>query len=900
MMKKFNLEQAIKSWKKSLQKQQGLEPGYIEEIESNLRDRIEDYIGQGETEEKAFTLARGKVFHDPEEVADEYYKARTKNSKPPPWKKNSNLIYLLPNYLKVAVRNIVRKRFYTGLNYVGLVIGLLVASIVFLYIQYELSYDQFHTNAENIYRVASKFRSQGYSLASFDGYFDASKEAQVGQVEAFKAFSEVEDACQFYVFDKEEFVTFENKKFTVDHIAQTNTPVSFFSVFDWQFLEGSAQNFASAPYSAILTRAEAEKIFGPDWQSQPLTEQFLTIQDSIYQIAGVIQDVPQNSHYDFNLLLHTPKIDYWGARTYVLLSASATAAETEQLINDNINTINIGLAKDELFGGYFLQSLTDIHLQSDLLYELKPPGDTRYLFVFGIIALVILLLTVTNYTNLSIALNANRLREIGMRKVMGARKSSVLIQFLMEAVLLAIFAVPTVLVLLYFLLPEFNGFMEVVLRNYFLTNPMYFFSLVIGALIIGVISGAYPAFYLSSMHILSLFSKKKIQGGGKGINLRKVLITFQFILLIGLVSITIFINRQLSFIKDKDLGYNKEGILYVNLSSENHESFIQKVAQLSEVNHIGSGTPFGRKPFNQTTYRLSEQEDIFDDAYHLYMNAGAIQAYGLRTSIEEELQASQPFPEDVILLNETGVDKFTKLYDVEKAELLGMQIITEPEFTQEDGTVGFSKRIYGFFEDANVFSLREKVDPYFLEIYNGPVNDLAIINFKTAKVSTLLEEVRAIYDQLGESTPLDYSFMDDNLAILYKKETRVGQLTVILSFLAFATALFGLIALTSLLTTLKKKEVGVRKVLGASTSQIILTFNKEYFVLILIALTIAAPLAYYGTQKWLDSFAFKININPLIFLVSALLALVVTIFAVSLITFRTAIENPVNALNNDQ
>ncbi|MEO0333886.1 MAG: ABC transporter permease, partial [Bacteroidota bacterium] len=315
----FNLEEAIRGWRKTLRQQPGLEPGYIEEIESHLRDRIDDYCEEGKTEEEAFRLAQAKSVDSAETLADDYFIARTNGRKTPPWKRKLSILYLMPNYLKIAARNFSRKSVYTGINLIGLVLGILGVALAVLYIQYETSFDQFHSKADQLYRVARMYRSQDYSVVSFDGYNSSTRETQLQQVNEIRNLPGVEDACHFFIFDNETFVETPDKKLAVDQILSTNTPASFFAMFDWQFLLGDTSAVVKSTNQAVLTRSAAEDLYGPDWASANLLSQLIIIEDTAYLLAGVIEDIPENSHYEFNILLHQPRIDYWSGRTYVEL-----------------------------------------------------------------------------------------------------------------------------------------------------------------------------------------------------------------------------------------------------------------------------------------------------------------------------------------------------------------------------------------------------------------------------------------------------------------------------------------------------------------------------------------------------------------------------------------------------
>ena len=517
---------------------------------------------------------------------------------------------------------------------------------------------------------------------------------------------------------------------------------------------------------------------------------------------------------------------------------------------------------------------------------------------------MILLITITNYTNLSIAMNAGRGREIGMRKVFGAGNRHIVRQFLLEACLLALLAVPVSISLLTLIVPQFNQFMGTDIEKGLVESPPFLLLLPVAALLIGLLSGAYPAFYLARQQQTSLlFQGNTLQQRQKGFTARKGLIVFQFSLLIGLCSLTLFVNQQLSFIQEKDLGYKREGILYVEIADmDNYRAFRQELLQMPEITGVGAGSPLGRTPYNQLTYKLDQTEEVYDDAHIFELDYHAIELLEIETSQPQYFEPRAERPSTLFLVNETAVEKLCNNHDLSRAELMDRAIITEPKYKRDNGEMGFQKPIGGVFNDINMFSLRKKINPYILEVHEElSYMRKAIIGFKASPENYgFLDKIRQAHAQLGEDDPFRYNFLSENLAKLYDREQKIGKLTIYLSITAFFLAVIGLIALTAFLTTLKQREIGIRKILGASVWEILKLFNKEYLALVAIAVCIATPLTYYGVSQWLSNFAYRIDINPLVFLLSAGITLVIALLAVSSITYRVAISDPARAVQENQ
>ncbi len=905
MNRSFNLENALKDWRAGLRKQQGIEPGYIAELESNLLDRIDDYISQGLNEREAFEKATGKLFETAEEVADEFFKSRTPiTHQTPPWKKSAGIINLLPSYLKIAIRSLNRSKGYAAINYIGLMVGLLTVCFVGLYLNYELNWDAFHSKADRIYRVGQLYRAQSYSLVSFENYYSTEREVQLDHIKGFKEVPGVEDVAEFWIFGGSNYLTYNGDRFVEENIISTTTGAGFFNVFDWDWLYGSPDDFSANLNKVVLTESVAIKLKKGDTRIiGSLIGEVIAIDSVGYEISGIIADVPSNSHFDFNIVLHSPRIDYWGARTYALLEPDAKVDDVRVSWENNMEKINARLARNDqgLFKGFEVINLKDMHLKANALYEVKPPGNVRYLYIFGIIGVIVLMITLSNYTNLSVAMYSGRNREIGMRKVMGAGRFQLAGQFLIESMVIALSTIPIVVVLYHLMLPYFNDFMGVQLPQLFELSVSMYVLLVFISLITGLAAGLYPAYTLSGKSINGLFDKQLIAPILRGFNLRKSLITFQFILLIGLGSATWFINSQLHYINQKDIGYAKEGVLYIFMEdSAAYADFKNTASSIVGINNIGNGMALARETYNQTTYSLDGYNEIFDDGYYLYMRPSGLISYEIETTVDELIRDENASFGELMLINKSAADRFATTLGIEKEDLIGATFRTEPSYTQEDGTIGFPYQIAGFFEDINMFSLREEIDPYFMIVDQHAFSNWAIINFNVSNVSSVVEQIEAAYNSLNLETPIFRQFQEDRLETLYEQEQRIAILTVYLSFLAFTLALLGLIGLSAFLTAMRKKEIGVRKILGASNSQLVVQLNKEYIYLILIALIIAAPIAFLAMQNWLSSFAYRIEMNPIIFVFTAIITLGIAAIAVTSQTLRAATSNPVNSLRNDQ
>ncbi|SFR51485.1 putative ABC transport system permease protein [Robiginitalea myxolifaciens] len=895
----FNVDKAISDWQKALLKYHSIDPEFAEELASGLRDRYDALLKDGIAAEDAFARARKKTIADPNQLAREMSDVKSRSTG-----FLGDLAFLLPNYLKIGWRNLGRKSFYNLINLTSLTIGIVCAVLAILYIDYETSFDDFVPESERIYRVGQNLRSQEYSMIGFEDYNSSTAEKQQIHIDAIRKATGVEAACQFFIFDNPQYINTGEDRLETTKILQTNTPNSFLELFGWEWIVGSKEQFTNDPRTVLFTESEAERFYGMDWNADKVIGQSIVIDTTAFTIAGVLKDVPSNSHLDFNVVIHQRRIDYWGARTYVKAANGTDGTAIKRNLDLKIGEINPRLSRSELFGGFTLDRLQDIHLNSDKLYEIKPPGDKQYLYIFSIISSIILLLTISNYTNLSIAMNASRMREIGMRKIFGASQVSVSKQFLIEALLIALLSTPLIIVLLIFIIPRLNAFMGVAIATDFWAQGSFWLLLISLLILVGLLSGLYPSIFLSNRKITSLFKGNMVKDRSSSFTVRKAIITFQFGLLIGLCSLTLFVNNQLEFISDKDLGYQKENILYVDINSnwETFTAFRNELNSISGITGVGTGSDMGTTPYNQTTYRLKDTDQVFDDAYNVYFDYASLKLLGIETSILDYLDNPLNAPSNIVLINETAAQKLSTQFNIPKEDLIGRTIIEEPEYTDEEtGEVGFPFQIGGFTSDINVFSLKEKITPMFVRVYRqSDYAYLASISYDESISETVLQSVEAAFKKVKPNDTFMYEFLTQNVNALYEQEQKIGRLCVYFSVIAFLVAILGLIALTAYLTTLKRKEIGMRKILGASTLGIVKLFNKEYLPLLVFAFFVAAPVTYLGVSRWLSTFAYRIDINLMVFLLATVLTLAISSAAVSLVTLRVIRSEPVEALREEQ
>ncbi|MEM6398501.1 MAG: FtsX-like permease family protein [Bacteroidota bacterium] len=885
----FDFNKSLATWRAEQAKIRAVNPEYLNELESSLHDHYEAQLIKGLDPATAFRVAREQVIPNRRQV-----QASAASS----W------LSLLPNHLKIGWRHLKRRSGFALVNFLCLAIGTLVVTLAALYIDYEASYDTFVPEHERKFRMGRSYRSQDYSVMAFPAYYGSTAEEQMSQLLALEDVPGVLKATQFFNFTGPTFVYRDQDQFEVEDILQTNTPRRFMDFFGWTFLLGDVDLFASQIQTAVLTESEAERLYGLDWRSRDMIGRELQIDSMGYTIAGVLEDPPPNTHFKFNMVLHQSKIDYWGGRLYVELAAGVQAEQVATYIDQNLGLIHPGLADDELHNGTIIQPLADIHLKSDLLYEMRPPGEMRYLYIIGIIAAIILLLTVSNYTNLAMVMQLKRRREIGMRKVFGATDGQVVGQFVIEGLLLSLLAVPVVGFGLWCILPRFNALMGTEIATESILQASLWLYIGIGAILVGLLASLLPAFLLAGRSILELFRQKISTGNRKKIGLRKLIIGFQFALLIGLTSLTLFVNQQLNYMQDKDLGYTREGIMYVvtNGDSTLYTTFRDEMKKIPGVLGIGSNGYMGTESYNQTTYRLEGTEEIFDDAHQVEMDYDAARVLNIKTNIDEQIYEYENVPATTVLINQTLADRYQNRFGISESELSGRVITMEPEYTDEEtDEVGFPLNIAGVFQDINMFSLHQQVEPMILVLHKEPYYPYwATISYQEESQAKIRQQAKSIMADLNPNEPFVHRFLADNLDELYAAENRIARLSIFFSLVAFFVAALGLIALTAYLTTVRRKEIGIRKILGASTSRLLGQSQIEYFWLLAAGLIIAAPLTYYWTSRWLSGFAYRIEPGWWVFALAGAVTLLLSILTVSAVVWQTARKLPVNVLRDDQ
>jgi len=805
---------------------------------------------------------------------------------------------MLQNYFKTTIRNLIRNKGYTIINVLGLAIGLAASILIFLFIVSELSYDKFFKDSDRIYRIAVKGRMSG-------DFFDVAVTPSPMAPTLKRNFPDIETSVRLRQWSQQSLFAHGHKMFYEKNVFFADS--SFFDVFDFKPAIGDLEKALYEPFSVVLTQKLALKYFN---EENPIGK-ILKVNDMYqFKVTAVLQDIPENTHLKFPLLLSWSSIkkmndsrmdDNWGSLgfyTYVKLTENADPevfnSKIKTFILDNLiaqsGEDSSRFENVQLEFSSYLQPITNIHLHSNLMAELSPNSDISYVYSFSAIAAFILLIACINFMNLTTARSSKRAREVGIRKVHGGFKSQLVAQFIGESVILSFLALIISVILVELTIPVFNGIIGQNISEDLLINPFMILSYLLLAILVGFIAGSYPAFYLSSFQPVNVL-KRNLSKSSKNSTLRNILVIIQFSISIFLMIGTGIIYNQLNYVKSKKLGFDKEHLMVVQLQNERLREKVEfleeEFRKLSAVTNAAASTTIPGEGSDGSAY-FPEGESTTDP--WLIFNSGAdynfIETMGMQ--IIKGRNFSKDYASDTagIIINETLLKKLGWGDDC-----IGKKITPgEPENK-------FSFHVIGVVKDFHFLSLHDKIEPYIIYLSKSNLRTLCI-RVNPGNLPQSIEQISNKWTELEPNFPFDYSFLDNTFNELYKSDQRLGKLFIYFSIIAIFIACLGLFGLASYTAEQRTKEIGIRKTFGATTSSISLLLTRDFTKWILLANVLAWPSAYYFLGLWLEKFAFRIDIPDQwpVFVLSAVVSFIVAILTVSLQAIKVANSNPVDAI----
>ena len=792
------------------------------------------------------------------------------------------------NYLRVTLNNLKKHKSFSLINILGLAIGLACVILITSYVFHELSYDKYHEKADRIYRLRSDLKISGEHL-------DIPKTSPPMAQYLVENYPEVLNAVRFIPISRMP-VRYQNRLFSEDHIFFADNSV--FDIFTFPFSAGDSETALKTANSAVLTEALAEKYFGSD---DPIGKVLNINNEYDFTITGVLKNIPKNSHFVFDMLCSFEtlaqtesgqmrnwlSINYY---TYILLQDGSDFKLLEQKLPEMIEK-NVGGLLKAIKGemAVYLQPLTSIHLHSNLMQELSGNSSIVYIYIFVAIAVFILAIACINFMNLSTARSANRAKEVGLRKVMGANRSAIINQFLGESIFFCLISLVLALVLVELSLPFFKSLSGIDLNIGYLEHSWIIPVLIGLAVMTGVIAGVYPAFFLSSFHPVWVI-KGIFKAGAGSIRFRSVLVVFQFFISVFLIIVTIGIFNQLHFMKNKRLGFNKEQIIVISISDESTLDSLQPLKEeLKKNDSILSVSASSHIP-GQTTYVnpfIPEGFSLQDMQYmgELYVDQDFLQTLGIELAEGRNFSPDlQTDTQNSVIINETAAYKFGWKDPIGKT--IGD--------VSASGTIK-EKTVIGVVKDFHIESLHKKVIPLYIGYTTHALNVLAV-RIKPERISETISFIEKKMDQFDPNRPFDYSFLDDSFDSQYRSEEQLSRVFSYFTILAIFIACLGLLGLASYAAEQKTKEIGIRKVLGASVPDIMILLSTQFAKWILIANFLAWPIAYYSLYKWLQGFAYRINITFAAFILSALISFGIALFTILYQTTRAAAADPIRSL----
>jgi putative ABC transport system permease protein len=807
---------------------------------------------------------------------------------------------MLKNYLIVALRSIRRNKVYSFINMAGLAIGMTSFILIFLFIQYQLSYDKYHENADRIWRVAtdSRLHKTKTALSSNPMAPELSRE-----------FPEIVQAVRIDHIHRKVLIGCEQGYFKEACFYLSDPNV--FEVFSFPLVKGNPETVLKDKYAVVVSDEMAEKYFG----SEDPVGKTLNFENKLdLHVSGVMKNIPRNSHFRCDFLASFACADevYWkgysedktqmSLHTYILLREGASASELGQKLPGFVDKFLAPVLekyepmKDRIPGGLdnlkfrlFLQPLTGIHLHSNLSAELSANYDVRYIYIFSATGILILLIACINFMNLATAYSSRRSREVGLRKVLGAQRPQLIRQFIAESIVMSSISLFIALIMVEFLLPVFNSFIGENLVSSSYKNGSVLMGLILLAFLVGVGSGSYPAFFISAFRPVKVL-RGSFKLGTKSL-LRCILVVSQFVITVGLISSTILIYNQLNFIRNKRLGFQKEHVVALSLEDEaaarNYLALKNEFLRSPEIEGItGSSNVFSRLYSSSPFWWEGAQKNESMRVQKLFVDHDFIKTFGIE--IAEGRNFSESVASDksgAFIINESAVKAFGW------SNPLGKQIAWAHRKNQKGIVVGVIK-------DFHFRSLHQRIESLILSVRDNSLTNM-FIKIKGKDIPKTLSFIKSKWEEFYPENPFEYFFLDDDINRMYASEMRMSRIFRGTSLLAIFIACLGLFGLISFTTEQRAKEIGIRKVLGASVPNIVMLLSKEFLKLIIIANVVAWPITYFAMNKWLQNFVYRTGINAFIFLTSAVIALVIATITVFGQSVKAAHSNPVEILRHE-
>lgn len=808
---------------------------------------------------------------------------------------------MIKNYFKIAWRSLLKYKVFSLINILGLSIGIACCLLVGLFINDELSYDKYNKDASRVYRVVKDFVNDDGSKLP-----DATTPPAIG-VAVQKEIPEIEHMVRFMPgWGGKYYIRNGEKKFIEENLYRADS--SIFDVFTFQFLQGDPKTALKAPDAVVLTEGMAKKYFGNE---NPMNKILEVDAWGPRMVTAVIKDMPENSHFDIDILMPLRFIrpdgtlrdinSNWGwynYYTYIKIRPGANIANVDKKIRDIFKK-----NQPENENYFYSQALTDIHLTSNLKWELRPNSDRSYIYIFGTVALFILIIACINYVNLTTARSSLRAREIGIRKVSGAVRGSLIRQFLTESVLVALLAACVALVIAQLLLPAINTITAKSLSLLPQGNYIILFLTLGFAIILGVIAGFYPALFLSSFEPIKVLKGEKLSGF-RGFSLRKVLVVTQFTISIALIIGTLIIIQQINFVQTAKLGLNKDHVMMINdvgyLDRSQRQKLKNDLLQIPGVKTLATSDGVigginwtnnlrAKGIQNGQLVNFLDVDENYKEALNIEMKAGRFFSREfLGDTLSEGMPGTKERDAGGVVLNEKAVKDLQV-----PSPVVGQQLV----FDTNNDTTWYVK-VIGVVKDFHFTSMKNEIKPFAFFWDPGRVANFTV-KLDGANMQANIARIKAIWDKNVTSRPFQYLFLDETYAKLYQSEMNFKNIFFYITFIAIFIACLGLFGLSSFITEQRTKEIGIRKVLGASVPGIVRMLSKDFVKLILVAAVIAFPMAWIAMNKWLQDFVYRIDIGWWVFAAAAVVALVIAFITISSQAVKAAIANPVKSLRTE-